>query len=57
MDNEEAAIYNEMHVEAEEVTSGYSTISSSKEEEYLSYHLANQTAAASASRKIVKENV
>jgi len=30
-----------MHVEAEEVTSGYSTISSSKEEEYLSYHLAN----------------
>ena len=41
MDDEEAAIYNRMHVEAEEVTSGYSTISSSKEEEYLSYHLAN----------------
>lgn len=41
MENEEAAIYNEMHLEAKEVTSGYSTISSSKEEEYLSYHLAN----------------
>lgn len=41
MDHEEAAIYNDLHLEAEEVTSGYSTISSSKEEEYLSCHLAN----------------
>ena len=56
MENEEAAIYNEMHLEAEEVTSGYSTISSSKEEEYLSYHLANQNAAAMSASRIAKEN-
>ena len=41
LDDEEAVIYNEMHQDADEVTSGYSTISSSKEEEYLSCHLAN----------------
>ena len=41
MEDQEAEIYNDMHLEAEDVTSGYSTISSSKEEEYLSCHLAN----------------
>ena len=56
MDHEEAAIYNELHLEAEEVTSGYSTISSSKEEEYLSCHLANQTAAAINARRVIKDN-
>lgn len=45
-----------MHLEAEEVTSGYSTISSSKEEEYLSCHLANQNAAALAANKVAKAN-
>ena len=56
LENEEAAIYNEMHLEAEDVTSGYSTFSSSKEEEYLSCHLANQNAAAIAASKIAKDN-
>ena len=56
MDHEEAAIYNDLHLEAEEVTSGYSTISSSKEEEYLSCHLANQTAAAINARRVIKDN-
>ena len=55
-ESEEAGIYNQMHLEAEEVTSGYSTISSSKEEEYLSCHLANQNAAALAASKVVKAN-
>ncbi len=56
LEHEEAAIYNEMHLEAEEVTSGYSTISSSKEEEYLSCHLANQNAAVIAASKVALEN-
>ena len=58
MDAEEAAIYDRIHVEAELVTSGYSTISSSKEEEYLSYHLANQSAAqviAASARRSTKD--
>ena len=41
IENEEAMIYNEIHQGADDVTSGYSTISSSKEEEYLSCHIAN----------------
>ena len=45
-----------MHQDAEEVTSGYSTISSSKEEEYLSCHLANQNAAAMSASKVAKDN-
>ena len=56
MDHEEAAVYNDLHLEADDVTSGYSTISSSKEEEYLSCHLANQTAAAMAARRVLKDN-
>ena len=56
LENEEAMIYNEMHQDADEVTSGYSTISSSKEEEYLSCHLANQNAAAMSASKVAKDN-
>ncbi len=48
MESEEFAIYNEIHEEEDQITSGYSTISSSKEEAYLSRHIANQTAAAAA---------
>ena len=49
-------IYNEMHQDADDVTSGYSTISSSKEEEYLSCHLANQSSAAITASMVVKAN-
>lgn len=56
LDDEEAQIYGEMHLEAEEVTSGYSTISSSKEEEYLRCHLANQSAVAVTASKVAKAN-
>jgi len=45
-----------MHQDADDVTSGYSTISSSKEEEYLSCHLANQNAAAIAASIVAKAN-
>lgn len=41
MDSEEFALYNEIHEEEDQITSGYSTISSSKEEAYLSRHIAN----------------
>ena len=41
MDSEEFALYNEIHEDEDAITSGYSTISSSKEEAYLSRHIAN----------------
>ena len=50
MDSEEFAIYNEIHEEEDQITSGYSTISSSKEEAYLSRHIANQKAAEAAAK-------
>jgi len=48
MSAEEIAIFNEIYEEDDQITSGYSTISSSKEEEYLNRHLANQSAVAAA---------
>ena len=55
MESEEFALYNEIHEEEDQITSGYSTISSSKEEAYLSRHIANQTAAAAAA-KVARAN-
>lgn len=41
IDSDEYELYNEVHEEEDKITSGYSTISSSKEEAYLSRHMAN----------------
>ena len=44
--SDEYELYNQIHLEEDKITSGYSTISSSKEEAYLSRHIANQSAIA-----------
>ena len=54
IDSDEYELYNEVHEEEDKITSGYSTISSSKEEAYLSRHIANQSAAAAA--KVARVN-
>ena len=54
IESDEYELYNEVHEEEDKITSGYSTISSSKEEAYLSRHMANQSAAAAA--KVARVN-
>lgn len=51
-DIEEVNLYNTIHVQEDHVTSGYSTISSSKEEAYLSRHIANSAAAKAAAKSL-----
>ena len=47
-DPEEANFYGHVHAEDDHITSGYSTISSGKEEAYLTKHLQNAAAAKAA---------
>jgi len=51
--SEEVQVFNQTHANFEQVSSGYSTISSGKEEAYLTRHLLNTAAAKAASKGLV----
>lgn len=50
--SQEHRIYNSMHADDDQITSGYSTISSGKEESYLNRHLVNAAAAKAAAKTL-----
>lgn len=53
--SKEQSIYAQMHVEEDDVSSGYSTISSGKEEGNLTRHLANAAASKAAARSMQQQ--
>ena len=56
MDSEEEALYNGMHDEEDEVTSGYSTISSSMEEAFRGRQMVNHQSTVNGAMTVAKFN-